>query len=127
MSLPLDCPACGSAMRPEARAGVTLDRCPVCGEVWCDRTELAAVVSAERPGTTVSWGRPVEEAAGTARPLCPRDGTPTLRPFALDGISFRRCSTCRGVALAASDLQRLLLESDGPGPALRDALGRLAS
>ena len=114
-------------MLPEERSGVVLDRCPVCGLVWCDRTELAAVVAGERPGSVMRWGRRVEgPEGGSGWQACPRDGTPTLRPYDLDGIPFRRCTRCQGVAIAGEDLQRLLLEARDTADPLRDRLRRLA-
>lgn len=114
-------------MLPEPRSGVVLDRCPVCGTVWFDRTELAAVVTAERPGVVVHWGRPAAGAPGAGGwQACPRDGTPTLRPYDLDGVPFRRCTRCRGIAIAGEDLQRLLLEAGEAPDLLPDRLRRLA-
>lgn len=128
MSGPLACPACGSAMVTEPQAGVILDRCAVCGMIWCDRTELAAVVTEQLPGTTMNWGTPVAAASPQGWLTCPRDGTPSLRPFALGEVAFRRCSSCQGVAIAAEDLQRLLLQGpDREDQALREGLRRLAS
>ncbi len=111
-------------MRPEQRSGVVLDRCPVCGDVWCDRTELAAVVSGERPGTVMRWGRRIDQPGGsTGWQACPRDGTPTLRPYELDQVPFRRCTKCQGIAIAGENLERLLLEGgDDPDPLRRRLL-----
>ncbi len=114
MTDPLRCPTCGSGMAPEARAGIVLDRCPVCGTVWCDRTELAAVVAAERPGALLGWGRRRPGDAARATPRCPRDPGAGLEPWDLDGVPFRRCPTCRGIAIAGEDLQRLLLQAGKP-------------
>ena len=115
-------------MLTEPTGGVVLDCCPVCGMVWCDRTELAAVVTEQLPGTSMHWGTPVAATSPQGWLTCPRDGTPSLRPFALGEIAFRRCSSCQGIAIAAEDLQRLLFQ--GPGrqdAALREGLRRLAS
>jgi Zn-finger nucleic acid-binding protein len=114
-------------MRPEERSGVVLDRCPVCGDVWCDRTELAAVVTTERPGTVMRWGRRLDQRGGTGGwQHCPRDATPTLRPYDLDGIPFRRCTRCQGVAIAGEDLERLLLQAPDAADPLRHRLRDLA-
>jgi Zn-finger nucleic acid-binding protein len=113
-------------MAEERHAGVTLDRCPVCGDVWCDRTELAAVVTDARPGAVMAWGKPRDEAAGEPRQTCPRDATATLRPYQVEGIPFRRCTSCRGIAIGGAALQRLLLESRDEADPLRDGLRRLA-
>lgn len=127
MSTLLACPSCGSAMRPEERSGVILDRCPVCGAVWCDRTELAAVVTGERPGTVMRWGRRIDQRGNaTGWQNCPRDGTPTLRPCELDGIPFRRCTKCQGIAIAGEDLERLLLEAGATPDPLQRRLRDLA-
>ncbi len=127
MSALLTCPSCGSAMRPEERSGVVLDRCPVCGDVWCDRTELAAVVTGERPGRVMRWGRRLDQRRGEAGwQHCPRDGTPTLRAYELDGIPFRRCTRCQGVAITGENLARLLLQAGTAADPLRDRLRGLA-
>jgi len=108
------CPVCHEPMTPERRGPVTIDRSPTCGTLWLDRTELSAIVEAEAPGATVSWGRrsPDEGAVGP----CPVDGATPLDRYELDGLPFHRCPACRGIAMAAEALERLLLRSAGvPG------------
>ena len=79
------------------------------------------------PGTSMSWGTPVATTSPQGWLTCPRDGTPSLRPFTLGDVAFRRCSSCQGVAIAAEDLQRLLLQGSArDDEALREGLRRLA-
>ena len=74
----------------------------------------------------MGWGKPRDEAAGEPRQTCPRDATATLRPYEVEGIPFRRCTSCRGIAIGGAALQRLLLESRDEADPLRDGLRRLA-
>ncbi len=73
------------------------------------------------------WGRRLDQGGGTAGwQHCPRDATPTLRPYDLDGIPFRRCTRCQGVAIAGEDLERLLLQAPNAADPLRHRLRDLA-
>lgn len=122
--MPRACPVCHEPMVPELRGPVTIDRSPTCGTLWLDRTELAAIVEAESPGASVSWGSP--DPAGAPVGPCPVDGTPTLEAYRIGDLSFQRCPACRGVAIGAETLERLLLRSQGvPGGSGKPALGAL--
>lgn len=44
MSVPFDCPRCGTVLTMAERAGVEIDYCPQCRGVWLDRGELDKII-----------------------------------------------------------------------------------
>lgn len=44
MSVPFDCPRCGTVLTMAERAGVEIDYCPQCRGVWLDRGELDKIL-----------------------------------------------------------------------------------
>ena len=44
MSVPFDCPRCGTVLTMTERAGVEIDYCPQCRGVWLDRGELDKII-----------------------------------------------------------------------------------
>ena len=58
MSVPFDCPRCGTVLTMTERAGVEIDYCPQCRGVWLDRGELDKII--ERGETA---GAPAPSAA----------------------------------------------------------------
>lgn len=79
-------------------SGIALDQCTSCKTLWFDRTEFAASMEQDVPGTTIQWGKSVKDRSGPER-RCPRDGN-TLKAMEWDGIPFDRCAKCSGVLLS---------------------------
>jgi len=58
MSVPFDCPRCGTVLTMAERAGVEIDYCPQCRGVWLDRGELDKIIERGEPA-----GAPAPSAA----------------------------------------------------------------
>jgi uncharacterized protein len=71
MTVPFDCPRCGTVLTMSERAGVEIDYCPQCRGVWLDRGELDKILERaeaaphQPPATPSSWSAP---AAGSWAP-----------------------------------------------------------
>ncbi|NIN72608.1 MAG: hypothetical protein GTO46_11945 [Gemmatimonadetes bacterium] len=110
----LPCPGCHQPMRPEWHRAIEIDRCPACGDLWFDRTELTTYISDKTPGFgKVKLGLPRREP-GTAKmlPACPRCRTPSLEPYEWEGHRFNRCDGCSGVHLGGSALEGIITDID---------------
>lgn len=106
MATPLICPKCSTPMEPAEEGQIKLDKCPKCGTVWFDRTELSATVAHMVKGASLGWGVRVES---DEKPwVCPRDRKPTLVRYALSDARFYRCTECRGAAVEAGELETLI-------------------
>lgn len=44
MTVPFDCPRCGTVLTMSDRAGIEIDYCPSCRGVWLDRGELDKII-----------------------------------------------------------------------------------
>lgn len=81
MTVPFDCPRCGTVLTMSERAGVEIDYCPQCRGVWLDRGELdkilerAEAAPQPRPAAPSAWSAP---AAGGWAP----GATPGSSPYA---------------------------------------------
>ncbi len=108
------CPSCSTRLDPEKHGRIEIDRCGQCGDLWFDRTELAAYI--ERSGPTsaaVDWGSPVKTPGSSVTALnCPRCETPTLFPFKWKEIPFNRCDRCSGVHVTREGLDQLLARAE---------------
>lgn len=106
MPASLSCPSCSTTMVPDHFSIVKVARCPRCTTIWCDRTDLNAIVARLSPGFLMHWG---ELVSGSAEPAgaCPRCSR-RLASYRLEGIPFERCSNCRGVAIKQHDMEELL-------------------
>jgi Zn-finger nucleic acid-binding protein len=64
MTVPFDCPRCGTVLTMSERAGVEIDYCPQCRGVWLDRGELdkilerAEATPQQPPAAPSSWSAP---------------------------------------------------------------------
>jgi Zn-finger nucleic acid-binding protein len=92
---------------------VQIDVCIACGTRWFDRTEFASIVSQRAPGAVIGWGERQNDDEVSA--ICPRCRTDTLAPYKYGPANFRRCSTCRGVAVPSQDLDLIIKSLGGPG------------
>jgi Zn-finger nucleic acid-binding protein len=45
MTVPFDCPRCGTVLTMSDRAGIEIDYCPSCRGVWLDRGELDKIIA----------------------------------------------------------------------------------
>lgn len=72
MSVPFDCPRCGTLLTMSERAEVEIDYCPQCRGVWLDRGELDKII--ERVASELSAGAPRSESGTQQIPTSPRWG-----------------------------------------------------
>ncbi|MGD2217724.1 MAG: zf-TFIIB domain-containing protein [Gemmatimonadales bacterium] len=108
----LGCPRCREPMRPEWHRSIEIDRCPACGDLWFDRTELTTYVADKTPGLgKVKLGSPRKERAAPEMSLtCPRCEAPSLEPYEWDGHRFSRCESCSGVRLGSTALDGIVAD-----------------
>ncbi len=106
MPFELPCPTCSTPMQPAPVGGLAVARCPRCGQLWCDRTELGRLVTRLAPDFLMHWGRQVE-AVGDATARCPRCAS-ALAAYELEGIAFARCPQCRGATIGPIAFAALL-------------------
>ncbi len=100
-------------MRPEWHRSIEIDRCPTCGDLWFDRTELTTYVADRTPGFgKLRLGSPRREtdAPGTPPLTCPRCQAASLQPYDWDGHRFSRCERCSGVQLKSSALDEIITD-----------------
>jgi Zn-finger nucleic acid-binding protein len=101
-------------MRPEWHRSIEIDRCPTCGDLWFDRTELTTYVADQTPGFgKVKLGSPRKEPGAPEMLLtCPRCQARSLEPYEWDGHRFSRCEGCSGVHLASTALDGIIADID---------------
>ncbi|MGX9966662.1 TFIIB-type zinc ribbon-containing protein [Roseomonas sp. F4] len=61
MTVPFDCPRCGTVLTMSDRAGIEIDYCPSCRGVWLDRGELDKIIEraeAAPAAPSSAWTRP---------------------------------------------------------------------
>jgi Zn-finger nucleic acid-binding protein len=110
----LPCPRCRQPMRPEWHRSIEIDRCPDCGDLWFDRTELTTYVADKTPGFgKVKLGAPRRVPGEHDTSLaCPRCRAPSLEPHEWDGHRFGRCADCSGVHLGSTALDEIISDID---------------
>ncbi len=106
MPVALPCPNCSTTLVPDYFADISVSRCPSCCTVWCDRTDLNAIVARLSPGFLMHWGHLVT-GSGELGGGCPRCGR-RLASYTLEGVPFQRCFNCRGVAIREDALRQLV-------------------
>ena len=117
------CPYCAHEMEPMHAGSIEIDVCIACGTRWFDRTELSAIVARSAPGAVLGWGERVNDDEVSA--ICPRCRTDTLVPYKYGPANFRRCSTCRGVAVPSTDLDLILKSLGAQGSKLAEVVRQL--
>lgn len=106
MTGPLRCPRDASPLLGEARAGLHLDTCVLCGGTWFDATELAGLVgygTEARAAGTPNWAPPSPFR-------CPRCGDVCREAYVGD-VAVDACTACGGVWLDRFELEELLREA----------------
>lgn len=65
MTIPFDCPRCGTTLAMTDRQGIEIDYCPQCRGVWLDRGELDKLIeraeaprAAAPPPAPSAWAQP---------------------------------------------------------------------
>ncbi len=94
----MQCPRCENTEIDRLELGeVMIDRCPACGGLWFDHTELEAVTGNSERLRQIEASIPKEGTACAA--VCPRCQVP-LRPLALSSgegeFEIDRCPSCLG-------------------------------
>ena len=117
------CPYCAHEMEVMQMGNDRVDVCISCGTRWFDRTELSAMAAAGGTGSLTGWTEHPDIDAVSA--ICPRCRTDTLAPYRFGPAGFRRCSTCRGVAVPTQDLDAMLKAASGPGSRLSEVVKEL--
>ena len=133
----LPCPHCAVTMRDVAartRTGylISLDQCPQCGGVWCDRWELFPLAPEE--ARRIDPVDPAQLHAATALPQspgrCPRCTTTLQRfrdPSLPDDATIERCRVCDGMWMNRGELARAKSHSPPTRGADGSALAALAA
>lgn len=106
----MDCPKCKTERLAQTTVrGVEVDRCAVCGGIWCDQGELDDLLEL---GFDVA--RKVDRARedpsrDQLHGQCPRDGENLLRIYSARdrSIVLDACARCSGIWLDAGELQKL--------------------
>jgi Zn-finger nucleic acid-binding protein len=98
MTVPFDCPRCGTVLTMSERAGVEIDYCPQCRGVWLDRGELDKIVERAEATSPQPSAAPSSWSAPAARGWAP-GATHGSRPYAggHDGGHGRRKSWLREI------------------------------
>lgn len=110
----MNCPKCRKVdMKSETHAGITIDRCPVCGGIYLDRGELERLLQKDLGN--------VADGFSSAAALHDMDGMPAFCPkcnremMMLTGageIRFEWCDRCEAVFLDRGELASLQLFAD---------------
>lgn len=111
MRQPIQCPKCGERADIVDVSGVVIDRCPACGGIWLDATELKPLREAHGVADRVDRGGPqVQPAQGQkGAVLCPRDRSMLIRMSDPEQphVRFESCTVCGGIFLDAGELRDL--------------------
>lgn len=107
----LHCPNCAGVMDRFELAQFCVDRCPACGGVWLDASELERVKAIKGAAQRLDAGtRSRAGGSGTRQARrCPRDQSPLeARADAKQAhVIVDRCPACLGVFLDAGELRDL--------------------
>lgn len=109
----LRCPHCTKNLDEIALPGARVDRCALCGGLWFDRDELAAVKDERDAGLGWLefdlWSDEEKLKAGGTFIDCPRDGNPLFRiQYGPADVMVDVCLACRGVWLDKDELEKIL-------------------
>ncbi len=107
----LQCPNCAGVMDRLELGQFCVDRCPSCGGIWLDASELERVKAIPGAVQRLDAGvRPKTRGSGAPQARsCPRDRTPLeARGDAKQShVIVDRCPSCLGVFLEAGELTDL--------------------
>ena len=103
------CPRCHGLLERHGVGNLEIDCCPHCGDLWFDRSELAAYLAQRgAPTTGIDWAG-VSKGVSAVQPLeCPRCEEATLYPHEWEPLEFNRCRTCGGIHLTQRQLHKAL-------------------
>lgn len=108
----MTCSICGTPFGPLQVGPVAVDRCPKCGSLWFDRSELSAAIRHQASGVDPGWGVPGRATGHSNPPTCPRDPEVRLDPYRWGKVNFWRCPKCRGALLRTTDWQEVLASAE---------------
>ena len=94
-------------MLAERHDETEVDRCPFCGGLWFDASELDRILQAGPGGVPVEAVIPER---GMSAISCPRCWPKLLDTAGWSGMILERCPTCRGLYVDAPELLRLQRE-----------------
>jgi Zn-finger nucleic acid-binding protein len=124
------CPYCQTTMRSTYARGLVCDACEACGAAWFEAEMLAKVVGG--PGVETVFeqakGKPGRcrgceaslqyvpgcPSCGRQAPTCPTCGNAPLPCVELRDVTVEACGKCRGIALDAEELARVLKAAEPP-------------
>jgi Zn-finger nucleic acid-binding protein len=111
----MNCPKCLEAMKPVAFEGIEVDRCPRCGGLFFDATELNRLLPL-RGAERIDDGRPstgheLDRIPHVHCPRCLEQGIEIKMITMVDAdrpqIRFERCPDCGGSHLDAGEFHEL--------------------
>ncbi len=105
----MNCPKCKELLVAKQVRGTEVDRCPACGGIWFDNSELEAILQHSRSELRpLSRGREEEELNRQAG-KCPRDGQKMMRVCSAkdSSVVLDVCPQCSGIWLDVGELDKL--------------------
>ncbi len=131
----MKCPSCQSGLKTIRYEGIRIETCSACGGEWLDADELGQVNRVREVRFDPDERRAVAEAtkitgvklADVDRDLpCPKcAGQTDAINFGGDtGIIIDRCTSCKGMWLDASELEKVQMLVEGWRDGLKDDLAR---
>jgi uncharacterized protein len=113
------CPAagCGGRLRPELRAGISVDRCDRCSGLWFDARELDAWLREHNPSEPGSTEDALPRRGSGGRP-CPRCRR-SMETSGWTDLVLDRCPDCRGLFVEFHEMGTLERE---PLPAVPESI-----
>lgn len=110
-------------MKAESHHGVIVDRCPSCGDLWFDATELNRDLAAlSQRASHPAWEEkiPIEGFSARSCPRCPRQ---ELRAAGWGTLALERCPKCHGFLFDAGELEALEgADTEALGPSFEQTL-----
>jgi Zn-finger nucleic acid-binding protein len=100
------CPGCGSPMQPEGHGPIDIDRCPSCGDLWFDHTELVTYCTLYHPGR-LEWDRRPPPRTTSDGLDCPHCMSASLRFHEFAGLQVNRCDLCSGFHISRGEFERV--------------------
>ena len=131
------CPNCDSGLRTITYEGIQIETCSGCGGEWLDESELGHVNRAREVRFDKEERRAVAEATrikgvkldDVDRDLtCPKCGgqTDAVNYGGDTGIIIDRCTSCGGIWLGATELEKIQMVVEGWQDGLKDDLAKHA-
>jgi len=102
----MNCPACHYPLAETTEYSVRIDTCTHCGGVWLDRGELPTLIRARAPNPDKVFSEALF-ATFSVLPQgnCPRCDAMSLFKGIYLGVSYLKCSSCKGLFFASNEMK----------------------